>query len=423
MDALIQYIKTLLETNIIASGGLFVMVAGGIMTTIYRIFPPIIFFLKRRFIVVLDIPSSDESFQWFDKWISTLEYSKRTKLITVSSKSRKDDDDYDEDDEIPDEPITKNKKAKLFFSPAPGNHFFWYKKRFIWINRNREKLQGTGGMVALYEQYTLTMVGRNKEILKDMVKSARDHNHRLEQDKVKVYVNSDWHWQKIQCQVPRKLNTVILKDGLQYKVVDDIKEFFKKEKWYNKMGIPYRRGYLLHGCPGTGKTSLVKALAGHLGIPIYILNIDHDMKENQFHTLISDVPQKSIIVIEDIDCLFTGKRKMDKKYKITFKTVLNAIDGIVSPYGTLLFLTTNHKLKLDPALIRPGRIDRQYKIDKMNKEQIVEFFKLFYPKQIENATKFANKLESNKYTPAQLQEYFIDRPNMDNVLREINKIK
>ena len=408
MDTIIQYLKNLLETNIIASGGLFVMVAGGIMASIFRIYRPIVEFLKRRFIVVMDISNNDDTFKWFNNWLSTTDYSKRTNLLSVISRSRNSD----------------HKKPLLYFVPAPGNHLFFYKKRVIWIHRNREKMQGgNGGFPVMFEQYTITMLGRNKNILKQMMMDARDYNYKLEQDKVKIYVNNDWDWYKVECQTPRKLNTVILKNKLQYEVLDDIKEFFKKENWYNKMGIPYRRGYLLHGCPGTGKTSLVKALAGELDIPIYILNISKDMKQDQFQRLISDVPPKSIIVIEDVDCLFTKKGKMDKKYNITFKTILNAIDGIISPYGTLLFLTTNHKLKLDNALIRPGRIDRQYKIDKMDKEQAEDFFKLFYPDNPKHAKRFADKIENNKYTPAQMQKYFIDRPNINNVLKEINKIK
>ena len=408
MDGLIQYIKTLLETNIIASGGLFVMVAGGLMTTIYRIFPPIIAFLKRRFIVVMDISNNDDTFKWFSNWLATTNYAKRTNLLTVISLSRRSD----------------HKKPLLYFVPAPGNHLFFYKNRIIWIYRNREKMQGgSGGTPILFEQYTITMLGRNKNILKEMIADARDYNYKLEQDKVKIYINSDWDWINVECQTPRKLKTVVLKDKLQYEVLDDIKEFFKKESWYNKMGIPYRRGYLLHGCPGTGKTSLVKALAGELSIPIYILNISKEMKEDKFQSLISEVPQKSIIVIEDVDCLFTKKREMDKKYNITFKTVLNAIDGLISPYGTLLFLTTNHKLKLDEALIRPGRIDKKYKIDKMDQEQASELFKLFYPKFKHHAKRFSNQIETDKYTPAQLQKYFIDRPNVNLVLKEVNKIK
>ncbi len=408
MDGLIAYLKTLLETNMIASGGLFVMVVGAIFTYVYRIVPPIKEFLKRRFIVVLDVTNNDDTFKWFNKWLSTTDYSKRTNLLSVISRSRNSD----------------HKKPLLYFVPAPGNHLFFYKKRIIWIYRNREKLQGgASNLPIMFEQYRITMLGRNKNILKQMLMDARDYNYKLDQDKVKIYINSDWDWCKVQCQIPRKLNTVVLKNRLQYEVLDDIKEFFKKEKYYNKIGIPYRRGYLLYGCPGTGKTSLVKALAGELDIPIYILNISKDMKENQFQSLISDVPQKSIIVIEDIDCLFTGKRKMDKKYNITFKTILNAIDGLISPYGTLLFLTTNHKLKLDDALIRPGRIDRQYKIDKMDKEQVEDFFKLFYPNNSKYAKRFADKIQNNKYTPAQMQKYFIDRPDINLVLKEINKIK
>lgn len=408
MSGLILYLKTLLEGNIVASGGLFVMIAGFIMGIVYKIFPLTFAFLKRRFIVTLDITSADETFDWFNKWLSTIDYSKNTKLLTVSSRSSGKD----------------NKKPELFFSPAPGNHIFFYKGRVIWINRNREKSIGTEkGFINIYEQFTVIMLGRNKEILKDLIKDARDYCYNLELDKVKIYVNSNWEWSKIQCQNPRKLKTVILKNNLQYEIKKDIKEFFKKEEWYRDMGIPYRRGYLLHGCPGTGKTSLVKALAGEFEIPIYILNISKDTTENQFLSLISNVPEKSIIVIEDIDCLFNSKRKMNKGYGINFKTLLNAIDGIVSPYGTLLFLTTNHKLKLDSALIRPGRIDREYHIGKVNKKQAIDLFKLFYPSSNGCAEKFGRNIESNKYTPADLQKYFINRPDINIAIKEINKIK
>ena len=212
MSGLILYLKTLLEGNIVASGGLFVMIAGFIIGIVYKIFPLITGFLKRRFIVTLDITSSDETFNWFNKWLSTIDYSKNTKLLTVSSRSSGKD----------------NQKPELFFSPAPGNHIFFYKRRVIWINRNREKSLGTEkGFINIYEQFTVIMLGRNKEILKDLIKDARDYCYNLELDKVKIYVNSNWEWKKIQCQNPRKLKTVILKNNLQYEIKKDIQQFFK----------------------------------------------------------------------------------------------------------------------------------------------------------------------------------------------------
>ena len=113
MDALIQYIKTLLETNMIASGGLFVMVVGAIWAYIYRIFPPIVGFIKRRSIVVMDISNNDDTFKWFSNWLATTNYAKRTNLLTVISRSKYSD----------------NKKPILYFVPAPGNHVFFYKRK------------------------------------------------------------------------------------------------------------------------------------------------------------------------------------------------------------------------------------------------------------------------------------------------------
>ena len=163
MDGLIQYIKNLLETNIIASGGLFVMVAGGLMASIWRIYHPIIAFIKRRFIVVMDISNNDDTFKWFSNWLATTNYAKRTNLLTVISRSKYSD----------------NKKPILYFVPAPGNHVFFYKRRIIWIHRNREKMQGgSGGIPILFEQYTITMLGRNKKLGEG--KGAKKERKRLE---------------------------------------------------------------------------------------------------------------------------------------------------------------------------------------------------------------------------------------------------
>lgn len=406
---MIEFIKTTLETNIIASGGLILTCFGSILGLFYKIFPIIWNFIKRKFIVTLDIPSYDDTFDWFNKWLSTLDYSKHTKLLTVSSRYL-DNADYS--------------KPTLFFSPAPGNHIFWYKNRLIWIKREREKINNSNkGSFLLYEQFTVIMVGRNKNILKEMIIDARDYNYELEKGKTKIYTNINWDWKKIDIQSPRKIDTVILKNNLQYNILKDVETFFKSEKKYNKLGIPYHRGYLLYGSPGTGKTSIVKAVAGELNIPIYIISISKDLKETQFNSLISNVPQKSIIVIEDIDCLFDNKREMKRDYEITFKTLLNIIDGIISPYGTILFLTTNKKIKLDKSLIRPGRIDKEYKIDKVDKKQALDLFKLFYPNSNGEAIKFSEEIECNKYTPAELQRYFLMNLNEKDALQNIKKLK
>ena len=412
---MIEWIINFLKANEFASGGFLIMMLGSIGATLYKIIPITFQFVKRNIIVTIEVPSYDESFEWFNKWLANLDYSKKSRLLTASSKYVQ-----------ADRPKGSSElKPQLFFSPAPGNHFFKYKGKLVWIHREREKLNTTGSQgLMLYESFVITMMAKNKDIAQQMLTDARDYIFNLEKNRTVVYTNDDYgNWEKIHSQKRRKLNTIILKDDMQYNLVKDIKEFFNKESWYNKMGIPYRRGYLLHGLPGTGKTSLIKGIAGVFNLPIYILNISTELTEGNFQKAIINIPEKSILLMEDIDAVFEKRNKSESEQKVSFKTLLNAIDGIISPYGTVLFMTTNYRDKLDSALIRPGRIDKEYGINKVDKLQAEKLFRLFYPSSNGHAKKFARNIKSNKYTPAELQKYFICRPNMNTALKQINKIK
>ena len=410
---MIEFLKEFLKTNDLASGGLMVMVFGAITGIFYKIYPRVVGFFKRRFIVTLEITSQDETFEWFNKWLASLDYSKKTRLLTVYSVNRHTNRVAGE----------KQNRPKLFFVPAPGQHIFFYRGRLVLIDRNREKFNDSG-IFALYEQFTITMVGRNRELLKEMIAEARDYCLDLEKDDIKIYSNNSYaDWVKVTSQKPRDIKTVILKNNLQYEILNDIKSFLSKENWYNNIGIPYRRGYLLYGTPGTGKTSIIKALAGELDACIYILNIHKELKEGDFNRLMTNIPTNSILLIEDIDRLFKSKGKLDETYKISFKTILNAIDGVISPYGSLIFMTTNNKDRLDKALIRPGRIDRQYFIDKVDKNQAKDLFKLFYPRSNGAATTFAEQIPENKYTPADLQRYFITNRTKKEALNNMKQLK
>jgi len=412
---MLEWIIEFFKNNEFASGGFLLMILGSIGASLYRLIPLTFQFIKRKMIISIEIPSYDNSFDWFNKWIANNDYSKKSKLLTVHSKYTRNNNS----------PVQEENKPKVFFSPAPGNHIFKYKGKYVWIHREREKLNTSGDQgLMLYESFVITMMAKNIKIAKQMIIDARDYVIELDQDKTIICTNDDFgNWSKIHSQKQRNLNTIVLKNDMQYELVKDIEQFFKKESWYNKIGIPYRRGYLLHGVPGTGKTSLIKAISGRFNLPIYILNISSDMTEGYFQKAITGIPEKSIILIEDIDAVFEKRNKSVKEQKVSFKTMINAIDGIISPYGTLLFMTTNHKDKLDPALIRPGRIDREYHIGKIDKKQTIELFKLFYPSSNGHAKRFARHITSNKYTPAELQKYFICRPNKDQALKDINKIK
>jgi mitochondrial chaperone BCS1 len=107
-------------------------------------------------------------------------------------------------------------------------------------------------------------------------------------------------------------------------------EYYKLNSLYQSKGVPYRRGYLLYGPPGTGKTSFTQAIAGAKKLNLCYLNLSSgDIDDDKFNRLLLDAPPKSILLLEDIDAIFSQREKgMFASRKLTFSGFLNALDGV-----------------------------------------------------------------------------------------------
>jgi chaperone BCS1 len=197
-------------------------------------------------------------------------------------------------------------------------------------------------------------------------------------------------------------------------LLSDVRGFLGKRSWYLQRGIPYRRGYLLHGPPGTGKSSAVVAVASALGMDIAMLSLgDATLDDNGISELLSNVPANSLVLMEDIDCAFIERKEGDdKRSKVTFSGLLNAIDGVAAGEGRLLMATTNHIELLDPALIRPGRIDRKIYIGYARREQARRLFMRFFPDaEVELATYFAESIAEDRLSMSSLQMHLLRYSN------------
>jgi chaperone BCS1 len=114
--------------------------------------------------------------------------------------------------------------------------------------------------------------------------------------------------------VSRSLSSVILDESVKQRLLQDIRDYQQPstQNWYSNRGIPYRRGYLLHGPPGTGKSSFSFAVAGYFLLDIYILNLNTaNMSKGKLESLFSRLPAECIVLLEDIDSAgLTKNRKL-----------------------------------------------------------------------------------------------------------------
>jgi chaperone BCS1 len=259
----------------------------------------------------------------------------------------------------------------------------------------------------------LIAYGQDTTILKEFIDAAIVHSMKKDEGMIGIYEQHRWGigWTKVQSKKPRSLNSVVLDTNLQQKIIDDIQNFQESSEWYIKRGVPYRRGYLLYGPPGTGKTSFTQAIAGALKLNICYLNLSSGrMDDDDLNRALNDAPSHSIILLEDIDALFVGREAVKKDQhsrQISFSGLLNALDGVRSQEGRILFMTTNHREKLDPALMRPGRADYHVQLNNASHAQMSRLFLNFNPGEDQLAEDFARKLPEHKISMAKLQGHFL----------------
>ncbi|KAF6207397.1 hypothetical protein GE061_018638, partial [Apolygus lucorum] len=300
-----------------------------------------------------------------------------------------------------------------------GTHYFKHQGTWIKVERTREQHTLDLHMGVPWETVTLTSLGQNKQLYFSILEEARQMALTETEGKTIMYTAMGPDWR--QFGHPRKrrpIDSVVLDTGVSDRILSDVKDFLKAASWYGDRGIPYRRGYLLHGPPGCGKSSYITALAGELSFGICVLNLsDRGLTDDRLNHLLSVAPQNTIILLEDIDAAFVSRedtKQVSTAYeglnRVTFSGLLNCLDGVASTEARIVFMTTNYVERLDPALVRPGRVDVKEYIGFCTGPQLEKMFSRFYLTDSPELPKeFSSRVlaEGKHLSAAQVQGYFM----------------
>jgi chaperone BCS1 len=364
IDFLLEIVRSAVQTDL--GAGALVASGAGTAFLILRTLPGRLLRLaERQCLVSVDILGSDHLFEWVKEWLNAQPYSRRARRLTASAMYRSG-------------PTTSSSEPRILFTPAPGNHVLWYNGRPVWLQRERKEMPGRDGMSGGYQEtLTLRVLGRSADSMRGLLEEAQSLAL-MEEQRVGVHVLRWGDWTRISQIRARPLDSVILPPGQMEAIVADAERFLASRTRYEEVGVPWRRGYLFEGLPGSGKSSTIGALAGHLKLDLYICNVsDKTMTDEKLIASLVAVPERSAVLLEDVDGVVAG-RDVQGESGVTFAGLLNAIDGVASKPGIITFLTTNYVERLDAALIRNGRVDHRVRFEAATADQAHRLFARFY---------------------------------------------
>lgn len=315
-------------------------------------------------------------------------------------------------------------------SSGYGTHFFYYNGKIFSFVRSEKDASQTK---QTKESIELTTIGRSQAQFHELLEEITPEEERDDTTDIYKWSTSDQFWSRQGEQAARKFDSVILPQETKDEIVHHLDTFLAERDWYLDNGIPYRTGIILHGVPGTGKTSLVRGLCEYLNKPLYIINLN-TLSDSQLEQAFSDLPRGSVVLMEDIDTYSVTNTREDSDGEggeltgdaiasaisgLTLAGLLNAVDGIIASDGRILIATTNHLEKLDPALVRKGRFNLTTEIGYLTEPCFREFFRKFYPNfPVSPNTNFVEDM-----VPATLQALIIDNRDNPAYVLEQCKIK
>ena len=390
-----QILKSMLAgRNEFASGGLLLMIIGGLSVWLRAVPERLWDWIVGQTTMMITAKDDDAAFAWVKEWFLEQRFLRRIRRVDLDTTVRNE---------------------RIAMIPAPGRHWFWYGGRpfEVWFSRTENTHERNGRRV---ESLTFRTLGRNRAFLERFVEDVVNCHLKRQGVQAYLYVYNDG-WDYIEGYLPRGLVSVVLQPGEKERLLEDLGQFRRSKQRYEQLGVPYHRGYLFYGPPGTGKTSLVSAIAAHFGLSIYVVNLA-DFNDRTLMNAVNQVPANSVLLFEDIDCMRGSQSRDELDFAkngtatskenvannvVTLSGLLNVLDGFHAPSGVLFVMTTNHVEKLDPALLRPGRIDYKLYLGKASDPQKVELYRRFFPDASEREAREFVEASRSAETMAEFQ--------------------
>lgn len=386
---------------------------------------------KKNLLCKCIVKDQDIAYSWITSFILSHPKYQNTASFELTSKAKywhKGTDDEDEDEVEEEKSLEsmikdskkKSSKDNFYFTASEDEplHFVFEGTHF-WASRHTIDENRSGSRQSSY--IVLSYASLSREPLRKLVIHAQEHCKAVQSKTISCYrFDGHGHWSHGRSISKRSISSIHLPDKKKEEILEDARAFLSKQgkARYRDREIPWRRGYLLHGPPGTGKSTLCRVIASELNLPIYELTLNSkSLDDSGFVSAMTNLSKRAMVLIEDVDAAFVQRVSGHgaSGSNVSFSALLNGIDGIGASEGRLLFLTTNHRDKLDDALTRCGRVDREVEFFHATKEQAKEMFlRFFMPKgkaiteTQDQADVFAQSFTADQVSLSSLQGFLME---------------
>lgn len=239
---------------------------------------------------------------------------------------------------------------------------------------------------------------------------VNDFKH-IKSEHISHFIFNDFReWEKSDNYTKRDLSTLYLPKESKESLFNDVENFYNNvdiANFYKTMNIPQTRIYLFYGYPGTGKTTTSFVIASKLNLNICTIDFTNKIDDTVFRKCVKDLPDNSLLLLEDIDHLFCPKKDHDEaRHSITFSGLLNIIDGISKVRKLICVITCNNISVLDKTLLR--RFDYSIHFEKIVSQDQLEGFCNQLPDNIPiDKTAFVKFFKSKKTTMNIIQKWVL----------------